>query len=64
MIVLHVHKLQYIIRKCAFCCFVMWSHIASGFSLGREWRYRYRTMINYPTKLLAEIEVLLFILHS
>ena len=41
------------------CCFIMWSHVASGVNLGR-----YILKINHPTKLLTEIEVFLFILHS
>ena len=41
------------------CCFIMWSHVASGVNLGR-----YSSKINHPTKLLTEIEVFLFILHS
>ena len=51
LIVLPVHKLQYV--NCHM--------LPQVFNLGMEWRYK--TKIKYPTKLLAEVKVLSFLLH-
>ena len=61
MIVLpvNIHKLQAVIHKCA--ALSMLSLVASVFNLGMEWRYKRK--IKYPTKILAEVKVLSFILH-